>query len=363
MHKQNHGKENDMLSFIKETKSCWQSLKEEERPLYIYGMGNGAEKIMNVFEEYGIQIKGFFASDEFVRGHSFLGYKVKKYSEVCTEEDDFAIVLAFAAGYDSLIEKIENMAKEHTLYAPDVPIEGGGLFTYEYCLEHAAELEEVYESLADDLSREVFSDVINFRISGKPEYLKKITTPKSEVYTDIIKPQGDEVYVDLGAYTGDTIAELLEFTGGKYEKIYALEPDRRNFKKLLKSTEGMKNVENFNCAAWEYDTELMFADRSGRQSALSSTGTLKEVRSVDSILEGGRADIIKMDVEGAEDEAINGAKNTIAVYKPKLMISLYHRNRDIFYLPLKIKRMNPDYKLYIRHQPYIPAWETNLYAI
>lgn len=352
-----------MLSFITETKSCWQVLKEETRPLYIYGMGNGAEKIMAVFSEYGIEVKGFFASDEFVRGHSFMGYKVKKYSEVCAEEGDFVIVLAFAAGYDSLIEKVEGMAAEHPLYAPDVPIEGGGLFTYEYCLGHASEIEEVYESLADDLSRKVFADVINFRISGRPEYLKRITTPKSEVYTDIIKPSGSEVYVDLGAYTGDTIAELLEFTEGRYEKIYALEPDKRNFKKLSKSTEGMKNVEIFNCAVWECDTELMFADRSGRQSAVSSTGKPKEARSVDSVLEGGRADIIKMDVEGAEDEALNGSAATIEKYSPKLMVSLYHRNRDIFYLPLKIKKMNPQYRLYIRHQPYIPAWETNLYAI
>ncbi len=352
-----------MLSFIKETKSCWQALKEETRPVYVYGMGNGAEKIMAVFSEYGINVKGFFASDEFVRGHSFMGYRVKKYSEVCAEEDDFVIVLAFAAGYDSLIEKVEGMAEEHTLYAPDVPIEGGGLFTWEYCLEHAEELEEVYSSLADDLSREVFADVINFRISGKISYLKGITTPKSEVYTDIIKPQENEIYVDLGAYTGDTIAELLEYTGGRYEKIYALEPDRRNYKKLLKSTEGMENVETFNCAVWSCDTELMFADRSGRQSAVSSQGKPKEARSVDSVLAGGPAGIIKMDVEGAEDEAVNGALRTISEYRPKLMISLYHRNRDIFYLPLKIKRLNPEYRLYIRHQPYIPAWETNLYAI
>jgi len=352
-----------MLSFIKEKKSCWQALKEETRPIYIYGMGNGAEKIMAVFAEYGIEVKGFFASDEFVRGHSFMGYKVKKYSEVCAEEDDFVIVLAFAAGYDSLIEKVEGMAAEHTLYAPDVPIEGGGLFTYEYCLEHASGIEEVYECLADDFSRRVYADVINFRISGKTEYLRGITTPKSEVYTDIIKPQGNEIYVDLGAYTGDTIGELLEFTGGKYEKIYALEPDRRNFKKLSKSTEGMENVEIFNCAVWDCDTELMFADKAGRQSAVSSQGSPKEARSVDSVLAGGRADIIKMDVEGAEDEAINGASATIEAFKPKLMISLYHRNRDIFYLPLKIKKMNPQYRLYIRHQPYIPAWETNLYAI
>lgn len=352
-----------MLSFITETKDCWQVLKEETRPVYVYGMGNGAEKIMNVFKEYGIEVKGFFASDEFVRGHSFLGYKVKKYSEVCAEEEDFVIVLAFAAGYDSLIEKIENMAAEHTLYAPDVPIEGGGLFTYDYCTEHAAELEEVYGMLSDDLSKKVFSDVINFRISGKPEYLKNITTPKSEVYTEIIKPDGSEVYVDLGAYTGDTIAELLEYTDGKYRKIFALEPDRRNYRKLINSTEGMENVETFNCAVWKCDTELMFADKAGRQSAVSQTGKPKEARSVDSILEGTAADIIKMDVEGAEDEAIDGALETIRTYRPKLMISLYHRNRDIFYLPLKIKKINPEYRLYMRHQPYIPAWETNLYAI
>ena len=70
-----------------------------------------------------------------------------------------------------------------------------------------------------------------------------------------------------------------------------------------------------------------------------------------------------MDVEGAEEEAITGAVKTITQFKPKLMISLYHRNRDIFYLPLMIKRLNPEYRLFIRHQPYIPAWETNLYAI
>lgn len=352
-----------MLSFITEKKSCWQVLREETRPVYIYGMGNGAEKIMAVFEEYGIKAAGFFASDEFVRGHSFLGYKVKKYSEVCSEEKDFVIVLAFAAGYDSLIEKIEKMSEEHTLYAPDVPIEGGGLFTYEYCEEHADEINEVYSSLYDDFSRKVFADVINFRISGKISYLRGITTPKSEVYTDIIKPSGTETYIDLGAYNGDTIAEITEAAGGKHGKIYALEPDRRNFKKLMKNTEGMENILAFNCAVWSEDTELMFADKSGRQSAVSSQGRPKEARSVDSILEGQKADIIKMDVEGAEEEAINGASGTIRKYRPKLMISLYHRNRDIFYLPLMIKRMCPDYKLIIRHQPYIPAWETNLYAI
>lgn len=352
-----------MLSFITEKISCWQKLAEETRPIYIYGMGNGAEKIMKVFEEYKIKVKGFFASDEFVRGHSFMGYIVQKYSDVCNAEKDFVIVLAFAAGYDSLIEKIRDMSVKHTLYAPDVPIEGGGLFTYEYCLEHANEIKKVYDSLSDDFSKKVFSGVINFRISGNIKYLDEVTTSKDEVYNEIIKPDGSETYVDLGAYNGDTIAEITAAAGGKYGRIYALEPDKKNFKKLKRSTENMENVFIYNCAVWSYDTELVFSDKAGRQSAVSETGNLKEARAVDSILSGKKADIIKMDVEGAEEEALKGAEQTIKNYRPKLMISLYHRNRDIFYLPLMILEMNPDYKLFMRHQPYIPAWETNLYAL
>ena len=70
-----------------------------------------------------------------------------------------------------------------------------------------------------------------------------------------------------------------------------------------------------------------------------------------------------MDVEGAEREALWGASRSIVRYAPKLMVSLYHRNEDIYELPLLVKRINPRYKLYIRHQQYIPAWETNLFAI
>ena len=94
----------------------------------------------------------------------------------------------------------------------------------------------------------------------------------------------------------------------------AFEPDRRNFKKLSKSTEGMENVEIFNCAVWDCDTELMFADKAGRQSAVSSQGSPKEARSVDSVLAGGRADIIKMDVAGGDaDERVGGEGHVVLV--------------------------------------------------
>lgn len=352
-----------MLSFITEKQSCWDSLKAEKRPIFIYGMGDGALKIMSVFKSRNITLSGIFASDDFVRGHSFEGYKVHKLSEIEEMVSDFVVVLVFAAGYQEIVDKIYNIAAKHTLYVPDVPVAGTGLFTYEYCVENEDKIEQVYESLADDYSRKVYANIINFKISGKIEYLSAVTTPKSDIYKKIIKPGLNEVYVDLGAYNGDTIRELLEFTHGKYASIYAFEPDRKNFKKLAKFVDGMKHIFAYNSAAWCTETELSFASKAGRQSAITAgASTTVDARSVDSILNGKPATLIKMDVEGFEREAIWGASSTISHYSPRLMVSLYHRNEDIFELPLLIKKLNPNYKLYIRHQLYIPAWETNLYT-
>ena len=139
-------------SLVTETKSCWERLRQEKRPIFIYGMGDGAVKIMSVFKQYGIPVSGIFASDEFVRGHSFAGFKVHKLSEIEENIDNFVIVLAFAAGYPELVQYIRKLSHKHTLYAPDVPVIGDGLFTYDYFLEHLQEFNQVYRMLADDES-------------------------------------------------------------------------------------------------------------------------------------------------------------------------------------------------------------------
>lgn len=355
-----------MLEFITEKETCWEKLQKEHRPIYIYGMGDGALKIMSVFKKYGIKTTGIFASDDFVRGHFFEGFKVMRLSEVEEAENNFVVVLAFAAGYEELVERIRNIAMKRPLYVPDVPVVGNGLFTYDYCREHAEEIQEVYDLLADEQSKKVYSSVINFKISGNIKHLEKIVSTKSEIYKDIIKPNLNEHYIDLGAYVGDTIKELLEITKNRYVRIYAMEPDKKNFKKLCRFIEGKNHIYAYNNAAWCIDTQLPFASKAGRQSSLASSNNSAkyiEGKSVDNILKGDEATLIKMDVEGAEREAIWGACQTISKYNPRLMISLYHRNEDIFELPLLVHKLNPKYKLYIRHQLYIPAWETNLYAV
>lgn len=349
-----------MLNLINE-ENVWDNLKNSGKPIVLYGMGLGAEKIMATLDEYGLKADDIFASDEFVRGHSFKGYRVLKYSEVCEKYDDFNVVLCFATHLDEVIERIAQIDAEHTVYAPDVPVAGGGLFSKEYYKEHEEEFERVYSLLADDESKRVYRDILNFKVSGKIQYLLNSFCDKKKIYSDILRLGKNENIIDLGAYDGDTIREFVEATNGKYEHITALEPDSKSFKKLIKNTEGMKNTDAFNMGAWNKRDTLIFSARAGRNSKLSAEGTSVEVTDIDGLKIP--ATFIKMDIEGSEMKALEGMQKTITERRPKLYICAYHRNEDLFALPLKVLQYRDDYKIYFRHSKYIPAWESNFYFV
>ncbi len=352
-----------MFDFKCEEQGLFSYLKTAKKPIMIYGMGNGAQNILSICDEYDIQISEIFASDEFVRGHSFMGYKVKTLKEIEAEYSDFIILLAFAAFEKSLIEKIYNLADKYELYAPDTPLFGGGYFNYEYLKNNADNFNFVYNRLADDFSKQVFTNIINFKISGKIHYLKNISTTRLWDYNSLLSFNDDTVYLDLGAYNGDTIEEILSIQKD-IKKIIAFEPDAKNFKKLLKNTEHLNNIECYNIGSYKEETTLYFTGGGGRNSAIRDNGDLKiEVNSVDNILNGEAASYIKLDVEGAEYESLVGASKTIKKYKPSLGVAAYHRNDDFFTLIKLIDTLNPNYKIYLRHNYYIPAWETIIYAV
>lgn len=345
-------------------KDVWQRLKEDGKPIAVYGMGNAAEKIIEILHENEIEINEIFASDEFVRGHSFLGKKVLKYSEVCEKYDDFNIVLAFATRLPDVLERIKAMNAEHHVFAPDIPVAGNGLFTGKYFDEHRAEFQTVYDNLADDESRRVYENVLKFKISGKVDYLYKCNEyDKGKIYTDILRLGGNETMIDCGAYDGDTIREFTASTGGKYNHIYALEPDGKNFKKLCRNTDGMQGITLYNAGAWCKSETLFFEKKAGRNSKLSSVGEPTEFKAIDDLIDDNSVSLIKMDIEGAEMSALCGCEKTIKRCLPKLYICAYHRNEDMFALPQKIWELNKNYKIYFRHSAYIPAWESNFYCI
>lgn len=351
-----------MLELLSEKENLWDFLAKSDKPTVIYGMGLGAEKIIANLKKYGVKVSDIFASDEFVRGHSFLGYKVMKYSEICEKYEDFNVILAFATHLDNVLENIKKISREHTVFAPDVPVAGGGLFTLEFVKENEEKFDFVYSRLADEESRRSYLDIINFKVSGKTSYLFNSFCDKESVLSNILKLGGDETIVDLGAYDGDTIREFTGFTNGKYRHIYALEPDAKSFKKLCKNTENMTDIDLYNMGAWSKRDTLIFDSRSGRNSKFSSSGTPVEVTDIDSLIDE-KITLLKMDIEGCELQALNGSEKTIKKYKPKLYVCAYHRNEDLFSLPIRILQLDGSYEIYFRHSKYIPAWESNFYAI
>lgn len=333
-------------------------LKTLFAPIFIYGMGNGAEKLKLELDELEIPLSGIFASDEFVRGHSFLGHKVIKYSDL---PDDAVILLGFGSFLPEMLERFDKMAAEHPFFAPDLPLFGEERFCYEQLLKKESEAASAYELLADEQSRLVFKNTILHKISGKIHYLREMESPKSEIYDNLLQLGNAENYLDLGAYDGDTVREVLSYTSGNFASITAVEPDPKNYKKLIQKTPQARCL---NKGVYSFCGEIAFSTEASRNSSVSSAGKrIVEVDTIDNIVGDSPVSYIKMDVEGSEREALLGGKNTIRSQRPRLLISAYHKMWDIFELINLLHSIEPGYNIYLRHQPYVPNWETNIIAI
>lgn len=348
-----------MLDFKLENKSSWEKIKESGLPVVIYGMGNGADKVIDEFERLSIPISGVTASDAFVRGQMFRGFRVKRLAEF---EGDFIIAVAFASCLPDVMNHIYSLCDKYRVIVPCVPVFGNEIFNRNFIEKFNTQINEAY-SLFEEESKRIFAGCVNFMFGGELETLKNITTQKDEVFQNILCLNSDESYLDLGAYRGDTVAEFLHYCDNKYSGITALEPDRKTFKKLTEYLADIPKSEAVQKAIYSESKNLVFSNKAGRQSTIASEGEEIESVTVDELFDNKTVTYIKMDVEGAEKEAIKGAERTLKNQKPKLNIALYHKSRDLFEIPLQIAKINPEYKFYIRRHPYIPCWDMNLYCV
>ena len=357
---------------VKEIDVCrdmWQTLSECTKPIVMYGMGNGADKILAVFSERGIEVADFFASDGFVRHQQFHGKTVMSYAEICDKYDDFTVVVSFGSQLPEVLANIYKLDAERELYIPDVPVVADSeVFDFAFFERHREELDAACELLADDLSRQTFCDVILYRLTGKLEYLRRHTVTPCDVMELLGASHFHEI-ADLGAYNGDSIRELAQFAP-ELLKVVAFEPDARTYRKLTAFAETAPyKIMACNAAAWDSECTLEFTSCGNRNSTLIGSDGVKtgaKVRTVtaarlDSVMHG-RCDYIKYDVEGAEYEALIGSSEVMARERPELLVSMYHRSEDLYRLPLLVRTLGYK-KLYLRRYEYVPAWDLNLLAV
>ena len=224
----------------------------------------------------------------------------------------------------------------------------------------------LYNLLSDEKSKEVYKAVLKFKLTEDYTYLLEVKDDiKKQYFDEVVKFSDEEVFVDCGGYTGDTIEAFLKAVDNKFKHIYSFEPDERNFKILTKYVEGLEQKDKIKAikAGVYYKSSVFYLQ--GEEMAIACTNEATdrkvEVCAIDDVVKFAPT-YIKMDIETFETYALLGAMESIIKYKPKLAISIYHKFDDLWNIPLLLKQWVSEYDLYIRHYECYQA-ETVVYAI
>lgn len=349
------------------SRDLWQSLQEEKRDILLYGMGNGADKLLAVCEQKGICVKGIFASDGFVRGHSFHGMRVMAYSEVeaIYPQNGCVILLAFGSSRPEVMALFDRVAARYPLFVPDLPVCGENLFDAAFLEQNHENFEKARALFASEFSRTLFDLVLRCKYEAAHS-LFDLATSERQAW-DILPAAHITAMADLGAYNGDTAREAMQKCPA-LSFVLAVEPDRRNFRKLSDwAANGMGKciVECHQVAISDTRGEAAF-DSSGNRNAGLCTGRADatvQTDTLDNLLHGRRVDYIKFDVEGAEHAALLGAAETIRTHRPALRVAAYHRSEDLFDLPLLLHILCENYDFHLVRTRGYPAWDLDIVAI
>ena len=234
--------------------------------------------------------------------------------------------------------------------------------------ENYKEYQKLYESLEDYRSKLVLLATINNWYNYDFKTLSKVIENTYDDYfdLDLIKPNKEEVLVDLGAYIGDTAISFAQNYGDNYKKIYCFEISPETIEYLKANTASIPNLEIIEKGVSDKQgEEYLKINESGiSANTLSEEGEIKvQITTLDDEIKE-KITIIKSDIEGMEQKALKGAQNHIKTSHPKLLISIYHSNEDIWQIPKMIKEMDNTYKFYLRYHggPIYPT-EITLIAI
>lgn len=342
--------------------SVWQKLENCAEPIIMYGTGNGADKVMDILEKRGITLSGVTASSTFVRNRVFRGFQVMPLSYFEEVYESFTVIVTFGTSIQDVMDNIYTISEKHRVLVPCVPVIGTTVFDEKFLSENEEKVHLAYELMADEASKKVYRGYVNFLYGGELSLLKEITCPESEAFTEILNLTDRETYIDIGAYRGDTVDRFLSYCGGKYKEIVCAEPDKKTYLKLTEHCALLQNFSAVNAAVTGIDGEIGFNDAHGRQSSVGGDKMTPSV-SLNTLCKNTEPTYIKIDSEGCEYDILKAGSDILKAFAPKLNIAAYHKSEDIFTLPLLIHGINPDYKIYLRHHPYIPAWDTLLYCI
>lgn len=344
---------------------------DDSKGIAVYGAGDTAERWFAPFLEGDVAPTCFIDDTPGKRGTFLYGKPIVSFEEAHSKCKSFLILLASIV--PGTREIMVDSLRKH-------PIEGVEVCTnweeYVFC-KHAKDVLSVFDMLTDGVSKATYANMILTRM-GKTVQDQSYTYPGQSYFgiPEFMKLNFQEVFVDCGAYVGDTLEQFLNVRWGEVKKMFAFEPMERQFRAMQARVERLKRewaltdeqIQLVQAGVGErsYKTEMKQYEKGDAPitgealSGESDHGDIPVI-SIDDYFAEQPVTFLKADIEGYEWKMLHGAEATIKRDRPKLAICIYHTPFDMYRLALWIKSVCPDYKFAVR-QHYCDIWETVLYA-
>ena len=337
-------------------------LKKSKTPIMLWGCGYYAEYIYQILIRNNIKIEGVFI-DHKSTGLKFHEFEVFSFDEINERYTNVVVVRGNGnIEREAYFKQKKNIEDVYSFF----DLMGFGWYLNEEKLDEYSEtLNEMLHEYVDVQSKESFTAYLKSRHFNDWIYIQEHVS-QNMYFPEFLKMDNQESFVDCGAFDGDTLKLFVNKTT-EWHSYIAFEPSNKPYKQLNKyiDTYQLRNVKTYKIGVWNKKTTLSFVEENDISRIVEGTvenGTLIEVDAIDNICGDAPITFIKMDLEGSELVALEGAKHTILNYKPKLAISIYHKPSDLINIYKYIKNLNLDYKFYFRIHTTVGS-DAVLYAI
>jgi FkbM family methyltransferase len=225
-----------------------------------------------------------------------------------------------------------------------------------------------YALWADEESRREYLDQLRWRLDLDFDGLSPPSREPQYFPRGFLSGRADEVFVDCGAFDGDTIRSFLKERQGRFEKIIAFEPDPKNYRLLADFVSRLPQsvvgrVELHRAGTSDRREQVRFAATGNSGAAICQSGGVAiDCVPLDEALEGRAPTYVKMDIEGAEPRALAGASHSIRTGAPALAVCVYHSQNHLWRVPLQIQSLYDGYDFFLRRYQE-ECWEAVCYAV
>jgi FkbM family methyltransferase len=348
------------------------------KSLVLFGAGGIGRKTLAGLRKLGIEPLAFADNNPKLWEQPLKGVQVMSPQEACARYGKsavFVVTIWCGEGWDRMRDRVRflrDLGCEHVLTFGPLYWKYPEVFLPHYAAAPAHEVHEQAEAVlqaaelwADEASRREYLSQIRWRLLFDFDGLADPVQHPIYFPPDLCSLVADEVFVDCGAYDGDTLASFLAQPKPGFKKVFAFEPDPGSFAKLSQKVAQLPAKDSIvvhKAATGAENGTIMFTG-DGTPAASMGTGTIQvDLVKLDDVLKDEAPTYIKMDIEGAELDAIEGARELIAHHSPVLAVCSYHKQDHVWKIPLLIHSINSEYRFFLRPH-LVEVWDLVCYAI